>query len=330
MNEAMAAGPLGQAARDRGVDEIALLVEAAYRHVGATAPVPGLPSRVLLGASYRLLSLSLVAGEQASGPLEEEILAWVATYETSLERRSPRTSSPPVAHARPALQGSAPLRAPGRLAPGRPRRSGPEVSENHRLRIILATAEVVGRDGYAGATVAEIARTAGVDGRVFYKLFSNKRDAFGSVLELAFQSTMAVTAGAFFAGGEWPRRVWNAGATFTHHLEQNPALSYACIVEARAGEDELTRRLQDLVSGFTIFLQEGYEYRGQANGAPSRLALEAIAQASLEIIYREARRTASPDMAGLLGQLSYVSLAPFVGAQTAEELVLEMERDASS
>ena len=330
MNEAMAAGPLGQAARDRGVDELALLVEAAYRHLGSTDLVPGLPSKILVGASYRLLALSLIEGERRSAPLDEELLAWMATYGSPLERGGWRAKSPSVIHSPPTLPSRSPLRAPGRLGPGRPRGSAPEVSENHRLRIILATAETVRRDGYAAATVAEIARTAGVDGRVFYKLFTGKRDAFGAVIEFAFQNTMAVTAGAFFAVGEWPRRIWNAGATLTHYLEQNPALAYACIVESRAGEDQTSRRLQDLVSGFTIFLQEGYEYRQRASGAPSRLALEAIAQASLEILYREARRTDSPDMTGLLGQLSYVSLAPFVGAHTAEELIAEMMGQTSS
>jgi AcrR family transcriptional regulator len=330
MNEAMAAGPVGQAARDQGVDELALLVEAAYRQVGNAVLVPGLPSEILVGASYRLLALSLVGGEQTSTPLGEELLAWMTTYESPLERRSRRTSSPSAMPVHRALTGRATLRAPGRLAPGRPRSSAPEVSENHRLRIILATAETIRREGYAAATVAEIARTAGVDGRVFYRLFAGKRDAFGAVLEFVFQNTMAVTAGAFFAGGEWPRRVWNAGAMFTHYLEQNPALTYACIVESRAGEDEIAHRLQDLVSGFTIFLQDGYEYRGQASGGPSRLALEAIAQASLETLYREARRAASPGVSRLLGQLTYVSLAPFVGAQTAEELIAEMEGEANS
>jgi AcrR family transcriptional regulator len=330
MNEAMAAGPLGQDARDRTVDEIALLVEGAYRQVDAAILVPGLPSGILIGASYRVLALSLIGGERASAPTGEELLSWVRAYESPLERGRWRTNSPSGVHAPPAPPGRIPLRAPARLAPGRPRRSAPEVSENHRVRIILATAETVRRDGYAAATVAEIARAAGVDGRVFYKLFADKRDAFGAVLEFAFQNTMAVTAGAFFAGGDWPHRVWNAAATFTHYLEQNPALAYACIVESRAGEDTIARRLQDLVSGFTIFLQEGYEYRQEASGAPSRLALEAIAQASLEILYREIRRAASPDTTGLIGHLTYVSLAPFLGAQTAEELIAEMAGEANS
>ena len=330
MNETMAAGPWGQDARDRSVDEIALLVKDAYRCVAGASVVPALPSGILVGASYRLLALSLVGGEHAPGALEGELLAWASTYELPIGRRRSHTTSPSVAHARSTLRGRAPLRAPPRLGPGRPRRSAPEVSENQRLRIVVATAETIKRRGYATATVAEIARAAGVDGRVFYKLFDDKRDAFAAVREFVFQNTMAATAGAFFAGADWPRRVWNAGATFTHHLEQNPDLAYACIVESHAGGHEVARRLQDLVSGFTIFLQEGYEYRRQSPDAPSRFALDAIAQANLEILYRHARREVDLSVTRLLGQLTYVSLTPFVGALGAEELIAEMIGEASS
>jgi AcrR family transcriptional regulator len=330
MNETMAAGPWGQDARDRGVDEIALLVEDAYRFLAGASVVPALPSEILVGASCRLLALSLVGGEHTPAALEGELLAWAATYELPIGRRRSHTTSPAVAYERSTLRGRAPRRAPPRLGPGRPRRSAPEVSENHRLRIIFATAETVMRGGYSTATVAEIARSAGVDGRVFYKLFADKRDAFAAVREFAFQNTMAVTAGAFFAGADWPHRVWDAGATFTHYLEQNPDLAYACIVESHAGSREIARRLQDLVSGFTIFLQEGYEYRRQSPDAPSQFALEAIAQANLEILYRHARREVDLSVTGLLGQLTYVSLTPFAGALGAEALIAEMTGEASS
>ena len=217
-----------------------------------------------------------------------------------------------------------PLSAPPALAPGRPRRSAPEVSENHRLRIIFATAEVVRRDGYAAATVAEITRAAGVDGRVFYRLFADKPDAFAAVREFAFQHVMAVTAGAFFAVGDWPRRIWEAGMTCTQYLDQNPALAHTCVVESHAGGPATVQRLQDLIEGFTIFLQEGYDYGPCQPDPPSRVALEAVAQASLEMLYGQARDGPSPDMAGLLAHLVHLSLTPFVGAAKAGELIAQM------
>jgi AcrR family transcriptional regulator len=329
MSETMVAGSRALDARDRGIASIAGLIEDAYRRVSPGTLVPALPEEILAGTLYRLIGLRLVRCEQEWPEFQAEMLAWIAAYESPAGRQRWRILTPAPAPPRSPFLASAPQRAPPALAPGRPRRSAPEVSENHRLRIIFATAEIVSQHGYAAATVAEITRAAGVDGRVFYKLFAGKRDAFAAVREFAFQNAMAVTAGAFFAGEEWPQRVWQAGATLTQYLQEHPALTYACVVESHAGGPEVAQRLQDLVAGFTIFLQEGYGYRPLLS-APSRIALDAVAQANFEIVYRQARSSSRPAMAGLLAHLTYVSLTPFVGAAKADELIAQMGREETS
>jgi AcrR family transcriptional regulator len=330
MNETMAAGPRALDARDRGVGSIARLIEDAYRHVGPGTLIPALSAEVLAGTLYRLLGLRLARREQEWPRFQAELLVWLAAYESPAGRQRWHTLTPAPAPPRSPFLAPAPLRAPPALGPGRPRRSAPEVSENHRLRIIFATAQIVSQRGYAAATVAEITRAAGVDGRVFYKLFAGKRDAFAAVREFAFQNAMAVTAGAFFAGEGWPQRVWQAGATFTQYLQEHPALTYACVVESHAGGSEAAQRLQDLVAGFTIFLQEGYGYRPRRPSAPSHVALEAIAQANFEIVYRQARSSSRPAMAGLLTHLVHVSLTPFLGAAEADELIAQIGREEAS
>ena len=177
--------------------------------------------------------------------------------------------------------------------------------------------------------MAAITAAAGVDGRAFYRLFADKHEAFTAVHELAFQNAMAVTAGAFFAVEGWPRRIWEAGHTFTRHLEQNPTLAHASIVEAHAGGPQSLQRLEQLLSAFTIFLQEGYQYQPRRQSSPpSRVAFEAIAQANFEIIYRQARDGPGLELAGLAPQLAYLCLAPFVGAGRAGELVEEMRTNS--
>ncbi|MGO9760714.1 MAG: TetR/AcrR family transcriptional regulator [Solirubrobacteraceae bacterium] len=329
MNEAMAAGPRALDARDRGIDRLALLLEHAYRDVSADTLVPAVPAEILVGATYRLLASRLRHGEPAPRGLQEDLLRWLAAHEQAAGQGQWRTLTPLQTRAHsPALQ-QGPLRAPAALAPGRPRRSAAAVAENHRLRIVLATAELIRRDGYGATTVAAITASAGVDGRAFYRLFADKHEAFTAVHELAFQNAMAVTAGAFFAVEGWPRRIWEAGHTFTRHLEQNPTLAHASIVEAHAGGPQSLRRLEQLLSAFTIFLQEGYQYQPRRQSSPpSRVAFEAIAQANFEIIYRQARDGPDLELAGLAPQLVYLCLAPFVGAGRAGELVEEMRTNS--
>lgn len=324
MNATMAAGPRALDARDHGVGAIARLVGSAEQWIGTGTPMPVLPTEVLIGTAYRLLGSRLRRGEHRQESVQEDLLDWIADYEDPTGRTRwsrPATALAPVRSPPPAR---APLRTPAPLTPGRPRGSSLSVDENHRLRIIFATAEIIRRDGYPAASVAEITRAAQVDSRVFYSLFAGKNDAFRALREFAFQHAMAVTAGAFFAVEQWPRRIWEAARAFTDFLEQNRTLTDACLIESDAGGPETVQRFEDLVAGCTIFLQEGYHYQPHTDGSlPSRVALDAIAQAVLEIIYRRIRSFGS-NMTELAGQVAFVCLAPFVGAAKANELIDEM------
>jgi AcrR family transcriptional regulator len=325
MNATMAAGPGALDARDHGVGAIARLIDSAEQWADPVTRAPVLPTEILIGTAYRLLGSRLRRGEHRQEAVQEDLLDWVADYEDPTGRARWRAPATPPAAERAALLARAPLRTPAPLAPGRPRGSSSSVAENHRQRIIFATAEVIRRDGYPAASVAEITRAAQVDSRVFYSLFAGKHDAFRALREFAFQHAMAVTAGAFFAVEQWPRRIWEAARAFTHFLEQNRTLADACLIESDAGGPETVQRFEDLVAGCTIFLQEGYQYQPHSNGSPpSRVALDAIAQAELEIIYRRIRGSSGLDVAELAGQLAYVCLAPFVGAARAIELIDEI------
>jgi AcrR family transcriptional regulator len=324
MSEALAGGPRALDARDRGIEEIARTVEQAFAQVPAGRSIPDVPLATTIGAVQRLLASRLRRGERGLARMQKDLLGWLSSYEQPAGEHRWRTLAPSPPPARSSFVARIPLRAPPPPAPGRARLSEGRVAENQRQRIVFATAELVARKGYAATTVAEIAKHSKLDGRVFYRLFADKQDAFAAVHELAFQRTMAVTAGAFFAGGQWPERVWEAGRAFTQFIAQNPTLTHASLIEGHAGDPARVQRLEDLLGAFTIFLQEGYEH-GTHGAPPTRLAVEAIAAANFEIVYRQARwHGATADMAGLLTHLSHICLAPFLGSARANELIDEL------
>ncbi len=63
-----------------------------------------------------------------------------------------------------------------RLPPGSHGIPADVVARNQRERLIAAMAEVCAERGYAGASVAEVAKHAGVSSVTFYKQFADKRD----------------------------------------------------------------------------------------------------------------------------------------------------------
>jgi AcrR family transcriptional regulator len=271
-----------------------------------------------------LLAARLRRGERGLSVLEADLLGWLAAHNRPAEDHRWRTINVVTRPARSPFVPEAPLRPPPPLSLAQPRPSPAALAENQRLRIIFATAEAVQAHGYIDVSVAEITRLAGVDGRAFYRLFADKQDALMAVHELGFQRTMAATAGAFFSAAEWPARIWEAARAFTQCIGQNPTLGHVSLIESRAGAPETVQRFDDLMAGFTIFLQEGYHYRAVQDGhGPSALALEAVAAANFEALYGQARSSA-PAMNGLLAQLSYMCFTQFIGPARASELIDEL------
>jgi AcrR family transcriptional regulator len=320
MKEALAGGPKALDARDRGIAQTAEVVEDALGRAPRGAAIPDVPVAAVLGAIHRVLASRLRRGERALGGLRQDLLGWLQSYERlaaqqrwrKLEPRATPERSPHVPAA---------LAPPPTLGPGRPRLSEEDVAENHRQRIMFATSEVVRERGYAAATVSEITRQARVDGRVFYRLFADKQEAFSAIHELGLQHITAGAAGAFFAGRSWPDRIWEAVRAAAQSIDDNPAIAHVAFVEAYALGPRGIQRVEDSRIAFTIFLQEGYRYQNNGDAPPPSVALEAIVNTIFEIVYLQARTSGLPRTAGLVGQFAHLSLAPFIGAAASDELI---------
>jgi AcrR family transcriptional regulator len=313
MSETLAGGAPTLDARDESVSALASVITQAHDKLAETTVLADFPSEILIGASYRLLSSRLRRGERALGGLSSPLREWMRCYEQPLAAHrwraaiSPRHStdrSPPPPGAR--------LRAPAALAPGRPRISEEAVAENHRLRIMFATAELVRRKGYAATTIAQITKRAGIDGRIFYRMFADKQEAFLAIHELGFQQLMATTAAAFFTAEQWPERLWHALKALTRWLEVNPAIAHVGFVESYAVGAEAVQRVEDSLIAFTIFLREGYQHQPPQN-PPSQFRLEAIATSAFEILYSQMRCGEKSRVAATLPALMHLSLTPFLG-----------------
>jgi AcrR family transcriptional regulator len=319
MNETMVCGSSALDTRDRGIDEIAQLVERAHARVAATTAIPDVSSRLVLGGVERLLALRMRHGEDFAG-MFEELRAWTRSYELPLGEHRWRRLEPAPAPAPSPFVGPPATRAP--IAPtGGSGLSDEEIVENRRQRILHAAADEAAIKGANATTIAAIAARAGVDERALRRLFNDRQEVFAAVHELSFQSVLAPTAGAFFAGESWPERVWEAGRAFVQAIERNPSLAHVSFVEFFATSPAAVERNSELLLAFTVFLQEGYRYK-PSDTPPSRLALEAIAAATFETVYREVR-SAKPNLPGLLPHATFLDLAPFLGASEANRFIDE-------
>jgi AcrR family transcriptional regulator len=323
MSESMAGGPAALGERDRGVREIARIVDERRAQLATDANVADLESATLIGGVYRLLATRLRRGEPGLSALADDLTAWIDSYS-----RPAHECQWQALRVIEALQPSpfvprSVLHAPTALTPGRPRVPEEQVAKNHRARVLYAAAGLGEQKGYAATTVADITSLAGIDGRAFYRLFADKQDAFMAVHELGFQQVMEITAQGFFSGSTWPERSWEAGRALTQLLERNPLVAHIGFVEAYAVGRSAAQRVEDSHVAFTVFLQEGHQHQ-TTSARPSRPALEAIVTTVFETIYQQARAGASSRVSGLLPYISHVWLTPFIGAATANALIDEL------
>lgn len=314
MNEPMVWAGRALDARDELIAQIAQIVEEAHERVPARTAIPDFSSRLLIGGVERQLAFHLRLGEPVANLLED-LLDWVRRYEVpagkhrwrSLEPIEPPPPTSPFEEEIQLRPVAAPAahRAHGQL-------STEELAESNRRRILLAAAQLATSQGYNATTIVDISELAEVDERALRRLFADKQDVFAAVHELHFQSIVAVTTRAFFAGESWPDRVWEAGRAFAQSLEQNPSLAHVSFVEYYAAGSTGVQRNSELLLAFTVFLQEGYQYK-PSDSPPSRVALAAIAATNFEAVYQQVRASAEPGLPGLLPHAVFLELAPFLG-----------------
>jgi AcrR family transcriptional regulator len=305
--ESVAAGPAGLRERDYLV---AALVSVLTRETAR--PSVDLPATTLIGATLGYLAMRL-ADRPSAAELREEVLEWAGAFaaEASAEAWAPRFTPPAQAPARS-------VAVP----------AGPLSRGSSRERIVRATMLVVRERGFRAATVADIVAAAHLSRRHFYNEFPSKPAAFIAAYELGFQRTLEACTPAFFSPGDWPQRVWNSASAFTGFLAREPLIAHLGFVECYAVGREYVPRLHDTQLAFTLFLEEGFRQRPEAE-ALSRSCAALTAAAVFDLAFEACRRGPGEHLRRVQPLSVFVALAPFLGVSEAGRFV-SMKRDAGA
>jgi AcrR family transcriptional regulator len=194
------------------------------------------------------------------------------------------------------------------------------VAGEHRERILAAVALLARTKGYTAMTVADIVSTGSVTREVFYELFKSKEDAFLATQSAGLERSISVTAAGFFAGENWPMRVWDGLEALLGFVALQPDLVYLDVIESFAVGAASLHRSFDNKMAYTLFLEDGYRQRPEAERLP-RLCSEAIGGAILGLLRWQVGEGKTEQMLEVLPQASYLALAPFIGAPAAMEFV---------
>ena len=121
-----------------------------------------------------------------------------------------------------------------------------------RARILDATARLVAERGYAGASVEEIRRRAGVSRRTFYAHFGGKEDAVVAAFDAVVEYVLPRLVEAFRGAADWAGAIDAVVAAYLALVECDGAWAAFCVVElpgagrrAMARRDEALARLSE-------------------------------------------------------------------------------------
>ncbi len=319
--EALAGGPRLRAEMRKVLDGVEHSAEALLDGATASGATLDIPGRALVGAVRHVVARHLRTHSEDRLPqISDEMLAWMGRYAVPVE--AGRWSTGPDALAEPpAANAGAPGPAePERLPRGRHGLPPGAVARNQRGRILLATASVTREKGYANATVADIVAAAGVAKEAFYRHFRDKEHVFLEAQQAPNQQILDALVSAYFSVGEWPERIWVMLRTLLALAAANPVMSHMRLVDAYTAGPEAARRAEGITRAFTIFLEEGYHQRPDAEALP-RLFSQAIAGGIFEIIQHDVADGRTAELGRRLPQLAYLAMAPFLGPHAAIDAV---------
>jgi AcrR family transcriptional regulator len=121
-----------------------------------------------------------------------------------------------------------------------------EVAQSQRGRLTYAITALVDEKGYAGTTVADVLRAAGVSRKAFYEHFRDKSECFLAAYDVAcdFLAERTTAAASEAAVPDDPRAaLWGAILGHLDCLAAEPTLSKVFFIEIfSAGREALERR----------------------------------------------------------------------------------------
>jgi AcrR family transcriptional regulator len=287
--EIYAAGPRAVEKIDRTTDTFQEFVEETLHRMPGRGEMPPEIARAVIGGVRKIVHTRLYRGEENSLlELIPQMWDWGLSY-----------LPPPVPLRRPRLRPSASAGRPGGYDPAE--------------RILRALASVVAEKGYPAMTVNDIASRASISLSTFYAHFVDKEEAMLAAVDSGSAQMLATTLPAFRRAPDWPHAVRGAfGAMFAFCAAEPEYTTLGAIDVYAAGRRVLERRDQ-VIEGMQALLVPGYELKPDV----PPVAAEAIGGAIYSMLYDQVRRGAIESMQELAPLATYVTLAPFIGAEEA-------------
>lgn len=313
---------------DRWAQDASRLAEHVSRILNDQAGSPELPqpvARAIIGAVRNIL-YSRVRRKRTSRALRAELMRvlpdlmrWIGSYVPTPDG----VPSRPPSHQRKPLRGG---RAPGtltlapswserRLPPGEHSLPRGFVSHNQRERIFDAIAKRTAADGYPALGLEDIASEAAISLQTFYQHFDSKEDAFLATYEVGHAKAVSAVKGALDLRLDWAENVKLGVQGLLEFLASEPAYAHLACVDILIAYPHFASRLDQANYSYAELID--FRLDDTPSRMPSSVVGEAIVGGVFELLHDSILHGETNSLPALSDHVSYIVLAPLIGAEAA-------------
>lgn len=285
------------------------MLDRAFATSPETVALPGPVIRGIVGGLHGLISKVLTDEEFSQRPeLVEEMLSWTLLYQTPAAAQMDERMAGALAQRMREVS----------LAGAHPPPTEQPTGRDDRERLLRNTLRLAALHDYRDLTAPQIADEARVPIDVFLELFRTKDDCFLAALDMIADEILTIVADPDLVSDDWPRAVRRVLARLMEYLGNHALYSRTIAQEAFFAGDAAIRQNLELASGIATLLTEGAPYE------PSTpMAVEGIAGAFMHAVRCQVSGGRIQLLPALSDYLSYVVLAPYIGAEEALAIVTE-------
>jgi AcrR family transcriptional regulator len=299
--EVLGAGPAALEERNRGKQVFERMLAVSFRECPGEIEISPVIAQAIVGGVERITRRRLLYGGVEQLPvLAEELLTWATSY-----------NSPALAE----------LAAIGTTTRRRSRPSAPWQHTSHRSdqdRILRSAARLAASEGYDHLTRWQIIHQSKVSERTFDALYGGPEECFLDALDLLGGEVLDCAADAAAEAEDFVGAVHEGITTLLDRLARDRVLQSIMFIEVFAvGPPGILRRAR-LLETFTDLLTRSLP----EDQRPSELVAEAIVGAIWGILHRHITRGAGRLLPALAEHISYIALAPPIGAEAAVRGIL--------
>ena len=230
--------------------------------------------------------------------LTDEVLDWIESYRSPVARR---------------------LNVSGLVQPAdvEPQPAAFLAADDKRARALGALVHLTLDERYAELSDPQIAQFAGISTEAFHKQFATKEACFLAVLDEFVAEAMEAVKAAVADTRDWPEAVHLAVRALIEYFAAHEALSRMAFIDIFDVGPGMIGRMTRSIEDFTKLLDE----LGPEPRRGPLVAREAITGAIWGIVSSYTAHDRVRQLPRLVDQLSFIMLAPYIGAKPAMETI---------